>query len=353
MAAALRRLFGPVSIALLVMAAAIVPLPAYLQEPGRPVGLDAEVNVEEPAATALDGDFLLVTVDLRQATPVLLVRAWLDPDVGLEPQRRVIPPGETDAQYFRRQRAIFGANVELAAAVGLAAAGYPIDPAAARGDGARVRRVLPSTPAAGVLRAGDVIVAVDAQPIGSYEELRAALEGPPTPRAIVFDRDGRSRSVTLTPEPVEVGDRTTVVIGVEAETANPRRDLPVPVSVGRSDIGGPSAGLLVALTVYDKVLPDVDLLRGRRVAGTGTIREDGAVGRVGGIVQKVQAAARAGADLLLVPAEQLGAARAALPGGSALAVVGVATFAEALAVLQGASGADARIAVPPGTAPGG
>ena len=68
---------------------------------------------------------------------------------------------------------------------------------------------------------------------------------------------------------------------------------------------GRSHGMMVALVTYAHVSGD-DLARGRTIAGTGGVRGDGQVVRVGGVRPKATAAARLGADVLLVPAEQVG-----------------------------------------------
>jgi PDZ domain-containing protein len=123
-------------------------------------------------------------------------------------------------------------------------------------------------------------------------------------------------------------------LGVGVATANLRFVSGASASTVRvdgGDVGGPSAGLLTALAVYDALVPD-DLAAGRHVTGTGTLAVDGTVGRIGGIEEKVRAARSAGADLFLAPAMQVDRAEAAAAGR--IRVVGVATFAEAVAALR-------------------
>jgi Lon-like protease len=67
-------------------------------------------------------------------------------------------------------------------------------------------------------------------------------------------------------------------------------------------VGGPSAGLMFSLAVIDK-LTTGSLAGSKFVAGTGTIKPDGEVGRIGGILHKMSAAHDAGATVFLVPAE--------------------------------------------------
>lgn len=106
--------------------------------------------------------------------------------------------------------------------------------------------------------------------------------------------------------------------------------LPYPVRVDQDGVGGASGGLLIGLAVYDRLSP-IDLARGRRVAGTGTLAADGSVGRVGGVAAKAAAAGAAGVDVFLVPSSQAGEARAVLADD--VVVLGVETFAEAVAAL--------------------
>jgi PDZ domain-containing protein len=121
-------------------------------------------------------------------------------------------------------------------------------------------------------------------------------------------------------------------LGVVVATAGLRVNLPVEVTVDAGKIGGPSAGLLTGLTVYDR-LSSADLAAGRTIAGTGTLDLDGDVGPIGGIEEKTRAAVAAGADLFLAPADQADDAREEADGR--VEVIGVRTFGEALAVLGG------------------
>ena len=72
----------------------------------------------------------------------------------------------------------------------------------------------------------------------------------------------------------------------------------------RGQIGGPSAGLMFSLAIYDRLTPD-DMTHGREIAGTGEIACDGGVEAIGGIEQKVAGAERQGAEIFLAPADEL------------------------------------------------
>ena len=100
---------------------------------------------------------------------------------------------------------------------------------------------------------------------------------------------------------------------------------------GRSDVGGPSAGLMFSLGIYDKLTPG-DLTGGKFIAGTGTITPEGQVGPIGGIQQKMGAARRAGATIFLTPTQNCADAVASDPKG--LRLVRVDTMHGALQALS-------------------
>ena len=94
-------------------------------------------------------------------------------------------------------------------------------------------------------------------------------------------------------------DHSRPLVGVLLEQAAHIK-LPFPVTIDTGNIGGPSAGLAFALEVMEKLGRDVD--RGYKVAATGEIFLDGAVGPIGGARQKTIGAGQSGVDILLVPA---------------------------------------------------
>jgi Lon-like protease len=328
--------FLPLSVMTLVSAALIVPLPFYLERPGQTVSLGACIDVAADASR-VDGDFLLTTINVIPATAVDAVRGFAENDAAIVPRRQLLPPGVDSAEFFNRQREVFSSTAEVAAAVGLDAAGFDVT---FTGDGVQVARILPDTPAAERLQPGDVIRAIDGNPITMEAELRAAIAATAVgePLRLQVHRGGEVLDIDVAPELIQ----GMPVIGILPQTLDPRVNLPVEIDVATGPIGGPSAGLMIALTVYDKVLPDVDLAAGRLIAGTGSISQDGRVGPIGGVGLKVLAADARGADVFLAPAADHRSALAAVPADSSLRVVPVETFAQARDALLETAGEAGR-----------
>ncbi len=128
-------------------------------------------------------------------------------------------------------------------------------------------------------------------------------------------------------------------IGITIESAGFEANLPIPVKiVPQKIVGGPSAGLLFTLTVYDLLTPG-DLTGGHVIAGTGAINLDGTVGPIGGVAQKVAGAEFAGAEYFLSPPDNYAEALAA---AQKIHVIKVATAADAIQFLRSLPSAAVR-----------
>jgi PDZ domain-containing protein len=136
--------------------------------------------------------------------------------------------------------------------------------------------------------------------------------------------DGKPQVVRLVRRPC--GGSEKPLVGVSMIPS-----FPFPISISSGDVGGPSAGLMWAITMYDLLTPG-DLTGGRTIAGTGVIETDGRVDPIGGIAEKIVAARDAGADVVLLPKGNLAEARAA--GADGVRLVPVASFDQAVSWLR-------------------
>lgn len=323
----IRSLFYGVSAAIIALAAVVVPMPLVEFAPGAATEIPPLIEIEDTETYPIKGEVSLLTVRLAQPSLAEAIAAWASPNRELQQRNSVIPSGVDRNRFFELQQRQFETAFELAAAVGLEAAGYEVEV----NDVPVVFSVLPEGPAGDVLESGDVILSAQGEPVGSAERLIEQLQDvePGEEIELRIRRGGEELTVTVTAGPVPGLDRPAG-LGILLETVGGDIDLPFPVELQDTDIGGPSAGLMTALTVYDLVTEE-DLVRGRSIAGTGSIDASGTVGAIGGIQEKVVAADRADADIILVPASQ----RAEIDFvPDSLEVIPVATFDAALEALS-------------------
>jgi PDZ domain-containing protein len=185
----------------------------------------------------------------------------------------------------------------------------------------------PGSDAEEALAEGDVVLAVDGYEVPDLPQLRDRMQqvDPGDPVTVRVERDGA---------PVEV--EVTTTRGPEGETLlgvliDPRYEFPFDVSIQIEDIGGPSAGMMFALGIVDKLTPGA-MTGGVTVAGTGTISAQGEVGPIGGIRQKMWGAREAGAAYFLAPVANCDEVAGHAPDG--LRVIAVNTLGEAVEALD-------------------
>ncbi len=166
-----------------------------------------------------------------------------------------------------------------------------------------IASVTVGSPAQGHLRPGDLVLSVDGGATPTPALVQAAVRRARAEEELRFVvlRDKVRTTVAVLPAPQASG--TGVQIGITLGTGY-AYDARVSYDLGQK-IGGPSAGLVFALAIYDKLTPG-ELLAGQHVAGTGTINPTGIVGGIGGIQEKIAGAQAAGATTFLVPAPNCG-----------------------------------------------
>lgn len=315
-------------------ASALLPVPYAMLSPGTPTntlggeGESALIRVEGRRTYPTQGalDFTVVEVSGGPEDGLDLLSAlwgWLDPQTAVVPRESVYPAGQTAEQVQQRNAEDMALSQQDATTAALRELEVPAEKVL-------VKSVLAEAPALGKLRAGDQILSVDGKPVRAGEDVRTAVSAHRPGEEVVLRvrRAGAEREVRVTAgETVDAAGTTRAVIGIV-----PAETYPFEVKIALNErVGGPSAGLMFALGIVDKLTPGA-LNGGAHVAGTGTIDPDGQVGAIGGIQQKLVGARDAGATVFLAPAANCPQAQGAVPDG--LRLVKVATLSEARAALE-------------------
>ena len=320
----------------LVGAAVFLPVPYVTMSPGPSVNVlskvegDPVIEVEGADTYPTEGDLRLTTVSVTSPSVDIslleALSAWFDGTRAVYPRDVIYPPEQSVEDVERESSVQMVGSQDTAVAVALQELGYDLPLLT------EVLGVTKGSPAEGKLEPRDYILEVNGTPIDDVEQVSEAIQdtGVGKPAEIVVRRDGERRTVTLTAEAAE-DDPERAVVGVEIGTGY---DFPFDVKVNLDDnIGGPSAGLIFSLAVYDTLTPGA-LTGGTDVAGTGSIDGNGTVGPIGGIQQKIVAAADAGAKMFLVPAGNCAAALGADVREGEIELVRTRTMHEAVGSLE-------------------
>ena len=265
------------------------------------------------ATTAADSSLSLVQA---------LLAYWLPARDAL-PRDVVYAPGKSAAEVEREDADMMETAQDDAVVAALRADGQPVTEMPA------VYSVSVGQPAHRKLLPGDLVVSVDGVRTPDRDAVSQQIRTHRPGEEITFVVVRQRKEATVRVRSAESSTQDSVpVVGITLGTGY-RYDPDISFDLGQQ-IGGPSAGLVFALAIYDKITPGA-LLDGRHVAGTGSITPTGQVGRIGGLQEKIAGAEKAGAEAFLVPApncEDLAGLR------TDLTLVKVATLTDAIRALQ-------------------
>ena len=319
-----RRLLVLLPLGALVVALFTVRLPYFSQGPGPAEDVEPLIRITGHEKFGSAGHFVLTSVAFGQLSVFQAIGAWLDPNRSIVRESAFVYPGETEQEATQRAISEMSeSKIDAAYAVLSRVAGYP----RAHGRGVLVESVLGAgCPASGKLFPGDRLQTLNGHPILSQREFRRRLDGIPAGATIRLNGTAGGESFSLSIVRRRCDDSKRPLIGIASIAT-----FPFGINISSGDIGGPSAGLMWALGLYDLLTPG-DLTGGKTIAGTGTISPDGRVGPIGGVQDKVAGAKGVGASLFFVPAGENYRQAIAVAGN--LKLVPVRSLTQALRFLR-------------------
>ncbi|MGY3765332.1 SepM family pheromone-processing serine protease [Vagococcus vulneris] len=284
---------------LLVAACTVIPVPYYLEMPGTAESLKDYMSVNGKR-DKLNGEFLMTTVGIRQATVANYLMQPFVKNTDLVPKKDLI--GDNSYKEYEEIQMIDMKNSQIQAmevALTKADKTYTIT-----NEGVYVLNVIKESPFTRKLKTGDIIIAIDGQKGETSKDLINLLKDKKVGSEVTVTfknfsgktADTKGKLIKL-PNTKRSGIGVTLIDKIDIKTADK-------ISFNLEEVGGPSAGLMFSLELY-AMLSQKELTKGHIIAGTGTISSDGAVGPIGGIDKKVVAAEKAGAEFFFAPDDEL------------------------------------------------
>lgn len=305
--------FSGVLLAALVGALAFLPVPYVRLTPGPTTdtlgasGGTPLISIEGRKTYPVTGKLELTTVAISSADHRMglfeALAGWFRPEVAIVPRENVYEPNKSTEEIkaanvlemaLSQKHATFAALTQL----GIESKSHVV-----------VAQTIEGTPAWGKLELKDWIDKVDGTAVDEPKDVVEAVQKHKPGEKVSFVVQ---RCVDPNQDPCKERATQTVSVVTTKLPDNPKlpyvgiqadRDytFPFTVKIHLDEVGGPSAGLMFALGIVDRLNPE-DLTGGRTVAGTGTIDDSGTVGKIGGISMKILGAKRAGASVFMVPA---------------------------------------------------
>jgi len=303
----------------------------YFMSPGPPYQWEIDYGINDNYS--FEGNLYQLTVRRDEANVFVYLWSLINESYDLYPREVILPDGVTPQELSEISIQNMRTSENVAIAVALKNIGYEIE---SKGDGVAVVGLLEDSPVKDKLKKGDLINSINNTDIYSATEFISSLRtysiGETVSIGLLREIDDVKEQIYIKTTLIEhVEYEGEPMVGFLATTVNERFDFPFEIDIKTGNVGGPSAGLMMALNVYNNLIPE-DITNSKIIAGTGTIEIDGSVGPVGGIKQKIIAAKRAGAELILVPVANFEEAQPFETDKTA--IVAVNSFDEALAVIS-------------------
>ena len=314
-----------------IAVAVLFPVPYVILTPGptlNTLGSDSSgqplISITGRQTYPTKGNLNMVTISYQGGPGSNLnvfqaIGAWLDSSEAVVPQSELFPPGQTQQQTEKQDTQQMSSSQELATAAAFTQLHIKYQ------TNVEVLATVPGYPASTVLKSGDIIKAVDGKPVTGASALSSMITASPAGTTLQLTVLRKGQTLTLPVASKSSGGKA--VIGVQVQE---QYQFPYNVKITVGNIGGPSAGMMFALGIIDKLTP-TNLTGGKFIAGTGEITAAGQVQPIGGIQQKMVAARNAGATVFLAPAGNCSDTAGAVPAG--LRVVKVSTLSGALSDL--------------------
>jgi PDZ domain-containing protein len=314
-----------------IAVAALLPVPYVILGPGptlNTLGVSSGqplIKISGHRTYSATGNLNLVTVSYQggpgsDMNIFQALRAWLNPSQAVVPETELFPAGQSAQQTQAQDTEQMTGSQQTATAAALTQLHIPYQTVVS------VISTVPGYPASKSLKAGDVIEAVDGKAVDGQTSLSSMITAHPVGTVLTLTvlRGGKTLMIPVASK----ASGGAAVIGVDVQE---QYKFPFTVSISVGDIGGPSAGMMFALGIIDKLTP-LNLTGGKFIAGTGEITAAGQVQPIGGIQQKMVGARSAGATIFLTPAANCSDTTGAVPAG--LRLVKVSTLSQAVSDLE-------------------
>lgn len=285
-------------LALVIVACVVVPIPYYIEEPGETINLKELITVNDQKDKH-KGSFSLTSVGIRRATIFTALKSKVDPFHEIISEED-LTGGASDDEYLQIQKFNMETSQNFAIEQALKLANKPYE---MNYQGVYVLGVEKNSNFYGKISVGDTVTKADDKSFTSSEDFMKYVKAQKIGQKMKVTYIHNDETKEATEKLIQLPTDKKPGIGITL-TDHTEIDSQDKVKIDAGDIGGPSAGLMFTLEIYEQLLGK-DLRHGKKIAGTGTINSDGEVGRIGGIDKKVASAAASKNQIFFAPDDEI------------------------------------------------
>lgn len=264
-------------------------LPYYVCAPGGVIDISDRIEYED--LEEYNGSLNMLYVTQYEATIPIYLMSYLMSDWDLESIEENQISNENHTEIDKRNKIMLENSINNAIYVAYTTAGKKIEIK-------EKKNLVIGTLNDIDLKIGDELLQINDKDIDSFEMIKETINNHEIGDILKFkiNRDDKIKEVNIEIKDIDGSKGLGVVIMTNYEYET---DPEIELNFKKSESGS-SGGLMMALSIYSAISGE-DILKGRNIAGTGTIDIEGNVGEIGGIKYKIMGAVKNNMDVVLVP----------------------------------------------------
>lgn len=266
-----------------------IHLPYYAMAPGGTINITDRVVMDNYAKDSKGGVYMLY-VSEYEITPITYILAKLSSwQIEKEQTRKI--SNETTNEIKEREKIMRDSSLDIATMVAYQSANKKIEIK-------DKKNIVIATTKDNNLLVGDIITKVDNTKVSDIKEIQNIIKAKNIDDEIKLTIIRNNKEKEITTKVSKEGNTKAIGVIITTEydyDIDPQIDIKF-----KSTERGASGGLMLTLTIYNAIT-DEDIIKGRNIAGTGTISSDGQVGEIDGIKYKIMGAAKNKMDIVFVP----------------------------------------------------
>ncbi len=309
----------------IIFALFMVELPYAIYTPGGAVDLNERIKVQTEYET--EGSFNMAYVSMvRGSVPFLLISKIL-PDWDIVKKESITYEGENMQEMMERERLYLKESQDAAIINAYKRAGKEIKITKTINNVSLI-----SEEAKTNLKIGDNIISINDVPVDSLETLQDVVQKLEANEQVNLKIKRNNKEQEAYATTYETNEGIKIGVGI-IQTYEYDVEPDIDIKSKESEMGS-SGGLMMSLTIYNKLVPE-DITKGKKIVGTGTIALDGTVGEIGGVKYKLIGAVKNEADIFMCPEKNYEEAlKVAKEKNYNIEIIKVKTFEEALEKLE-------------------
>lgn len=267
----------------------ITPLPFYIEKEGGLISTNDRIKIKESYESK--GEFYMAYVSEIKVNIPLYIISLFNKNWDLIKKEEVILNNETEEDVYFRSKLMLDESIQNAiiSAYNLTDKNISIN-----SEGCYVTYIdsLANTD----LKIQDKILKINNNIINNKNDIYTTIKNYKVGDIINIEVDNNGEILNRTATLIEVDNNVFIGVMITTKkeiTTNPN----IEINFEKSESGS-SGGLMMALEIYNSLTKE-DITNGLKIAGTGTIDENGNIGEISGVKHKINGSKEA--DIFLVP----------------------------------------------------